>query len=606
MVSTQQEKQKSRRKRGGKAAQGVALPETAAAPSETVTTPRRGRDRAAVRVGARQAGRRIRVLAESSGMFDVRGRLRRLARQVEHGASSVQRLTFTETAISGCLDEAASCGVARERWLLCEAATWALAWMARTRRAGGSAGSLLEGIVREARVAVPALAARDTQAARFVTSLARLFGDIEACRCLEQAAAESVAEEIVRLVSPEGTVGLAGSAAMVERVSRWTGCREIAAFTGRPLWTDEVEHRWAGAVGSALRLLGGQGRILSGTGPQPACHSAPLFDAVESADTATVSRVVRRTARAVRRGGSSAKGRSDRFMARDFHDPAAAVAILRTGWGSGSLRILLDYRETVPRLEIAVDDRLLVDGPWQWTATAAGRTLEAEGAWSVSCWETDHKASFLEIVAPLTGGLQLERQIVLLPRQAIVLLADTINHRSDATAGPSAGHPAARVSGLDLGFRGVVPLVPSLDTECAEETREVIVFDTAPRFMALPLALPEWRTAGRGGLQVTPEGLVLDQQGHHRLHAPLWLDLESSRVGGPLTWRQLTVADTRRNLPSHQAAGYRVQAGDEQWLVYRALDVARNRTLLGCNVSAEFLVGRIKRSGEVARTLEIH
>jgi hypothetical protein len=67
----------------------------------------------------------------------------------------------------------------------------------------------------------------------------------------------------------------------------------------------------------------------------------------------------------------------------------------------------------------------------------------------------------------------------------------------------------------------------------------------------------------------------------------------------------LTVADTRRILPAHQAVGFRVQAGLEQWLVYRALDVPRNRTLLGCNVSCEFLVGRVKKSGEVARTLEI-
>jgi hypothetical protein len=61
----------------------------------------------------------------------------------------------------------------------------------------------------------------------------------------------------------------------------------------------------------------------------------------------------------------------------------------------------------------------------------------------------------------------------------------------------------------------------------------------------------------------------------------------------------------RTILPAHQAAGFRVQAGLEQWLLYRALDVPRNRTLLGCNVSCEFLLGRVKRSGEVARTLEI-
>jgi hypothetical protein len=123
--------------------------------------------------------------------------------------------------------------------------------------------------------------------------------------------------------------------------------------------------------------------------------------------------------------------------------------------------------------------------------------------------------------------------------------------------------------------------------------------------MALPLGLPEWRTAGAGRLEAASGGLVLSQQGGGRLYAPLWLDFDAGRIGGPLTWRQLTVADTRLILPPHQAVGYRVQAGLEQWLVYRSLDTPRNRTLLGCNVSCEFLVGRVKNSGEVARTLEI-
>jgi hypothetical protein len=123
--------------------------------------------------------------------------------------------------------------------------------------------------------------------------------------------------------------------------------------------------------------------------------------------------------------------------------------------------------------------------------------------------------------------------------------------------------------------------------------------------MALPLALPEWRVAGRGGFDATADGLTLEQQGAVRLYAPLWIDCDARRIGKPRTWRQLTVADMRTILPPHQAVGYRVQAGLEQWLVYRALDVPRNRTLLGCNVSCEFLLGRVKRSGEVARTLEI-
>jgi hypothetical protein len=124
--------------------------------------------------------------------------------------------------------------------------------------------------------------------------------------------------------------------------------------------------------------------------------------------------------------------------------------------------------------------------------------------------------------------------------------------------------------------------------------------------MALPLALPEWRVGQGGRLEPAAGGLSLSQEtGGSRLYAPLWLDFDPARIGRPLTWRQLTVADTRVNLPPWQAAGFRVQAGLEQWLVYRALDEARNRTLLGCNLSSEFFLGRIKKQGAVKRILEI-
>ena len=152
----------------------------------------------------------------------------------------------------------------------------------------------------------------------------------------------------------------------------------------------------------------------------------------------------------------------------------------------------------------------------------------------------------------------------------------------------------------------MVRLAPGLEAEPAEETREALVFDTRMRLVALPLGLPEWRVGRAGSLEHSPDGLTLVQESAgRRLYAPLWLDCDADRIGKPLTWRQLTVADTRVNLPSWQAAGFRVQAGQEQWLLYRSLDAPRNRTLLGCNVSCEFLVGRIRPCGSVKRVLEI-
>ena len=558
-----------------------------------------------VKVGGRLAGRRIRGIAEVSESIDVRRRLRRLARQIERGPHHVQHMNFIEVAIGECLDDAASAATARERWLLDEAATWGLAWMARTKRAGGSAGGMLERLVKSARSAQTALAAGDTLPARFTIALARLFRDIEACRCLEADATTALAAEIGRLVSVEGVVSLHGSAAVVERVVRWASAREIALATGPAAWDQPTDKVFGKAVAATLRLLGGQGRMLVGAGRMPAVFSDPVIEAAADADGKRVRRTARALRAATHRGPRDGDQRR-KLLPRDLHDTASAVAILRSGWERDALRVMLEYRDAVPHLEIAVGDRLLVDGPWRWRVSREGRPLDAEGPWALSCWESDRKATFLEIVAPLPGGLQIDRQIVLLPRDRVVLLADAVTQRPGATHHANGhAHHSSTVSET-LAVASVVPLAASLEGEQAEETREILVYDTKPRLMALPLALAEWKAAGQGGFASTADGLSLEQvTAGGRCYAPVWLDFDATRQGKPLTWRQLTVADTRQNLPPYQATGYRVQEGQEQWLVYRALDVARNRTLLGCNVSCEFLLGRIGRTGVVDRLIEI-
>jgi hypothetical protein len=559
------------------------------------------------------AAARIRTAAELASTLGIRDRLRRLGDRVAKGAGDPQRAEFIETAIAECLDDASAAAPA-DRWLACEAAAWALAWMARARRAGGSAGGLLERLVGEARSAEPILAAGDTLPARFVLGLARLFRDLEACRQLEAGASGAVSAEIERLSSAGGIVTVAGGGSMVERVVRWTTVRDVATATGEPAWSEAIDRRWREAATTAIRLLGDDGRRVAAGGLMPVGFTAPLLEAA-----ADLGERRKRSVEALS-GGRQSRGKPGRFIRRDLHDAAAAVAIMRTGWARGSLRVLVDYRQAVPHLEIAAGDRMLVDGPWEWRVAHAGDPLDMEGPWTASCWESDRQATFLEITAPLAGGRQFERQVVLLPRERIVVLADAVTRPGGADAVTRPGgadavtaNAAAEVNGrhddvrsATLRYQSVVPLAQGLDTDLAAETREAIVFDTRMRMLALPLALPEWR-AGRGGsLDRTADGLTLLQESAgRRLYAPLWLDCDAARIGQPLTWRQLTVADTRINLPAWQAAGFRVQAGQEQWLLYRSLDTPRNRTLLGCNVSCEFLLGRIRPRGTVKRVLEI-
>jgi len=560
-------------------------------PAQPPESSPRGRAEEPVKVTAKGAGRRIRGIAAVSESLDVRRRLRRLARQVESGSRDAQQMAFVEAAIGDCLDDVTT-APARERWLLCEAATWGLAWMARSRRAGGSAGGLLERMVKLARSAQAMLAGGDTSPAVFTLALARLFCDIEACRCLERDAAAALSAEIARLVSTGGVVCLTGSAAAIDRVSHWGAARDVANATGGLPWDDDTENALATAVAATLPLLGDHGRMLAGAGRMPAAFSAPLLHAARTSGHRRLSRTAKWL-----EGGGKGRGTGRRLLPRDLHDPAAAAAILRSGWESGAVRVLVEYRGAVPRLEIAVGDRLLVTGPWQWRVSLAGRPLEALGPWTLACYESDRHASFLEIAAPLAGGMQIERQVVMLPDDRIVLVADAVTR-------PAAAGSATEQGALRL--ETVVPLAASLEGEAAEDTREVLVYDTKPRLLALPLALPEWRSVGRGSLAPAPDGLLLEHDATgSRCYSPLWMDLDASRQGLPLTWRQLTVADTRRNLPPHQAVGFRVQSGLEQWLVYRSLDATRNRTVLGCNLSSEFMLGRIGRTGVVKAAIEI-
>lgn len=551
------------------------------------------------RVRRQGAARRIREASAITNSWSSRERLGLLADRVRGGAGDPQRAEFVEAAIARCLDEAATDDKA-DRWLACEAATWALGWMARSRRAGGSAGSLLERLVKEALAATPFIRAGDTAPAPFMLLLSRLFCDIEACHRFEAVACDAVGAEIDRLVSVRGTVRVTGGAAAVERVVRWCRVRAFAHATGAAAWGHATDRRWREAATAAVRLLGRHGRMLTEEGLLPTAFTRPLLEAVNG-----LGRRRTRTVKAVCTP-PRASGKTRQFIRRDLHDAPSATTVLRTGWDAGSVRVLVDYSSPTPRLEIAVEDRLLVAGPWAWQLAVDGRSHDTEGPWSVSCQESNRSASFLEITAPLPGGRQFERQVILLPTDRVLVLADAVTTPDTAPAPGAHATSNGSVGVTHLRFESALPFTAGLETEAAAETRDVLLFDTTVRGTALPLALPEWRSAGRGALRTDGHRLTLAHEAAgSRFYAPLWLDLDPRRAGQPLTWRQLTVADTRLILPPHQAAGFRVQIGHEQWLVYRSLDAPRNRTLLGCNVACDFLVGRIKQNGVVKRLLEI-
>ena len=550
------------------------------------------------RPGKSLVSRRLEALAQRATVPAHRQQCATLARRLQATAGSAKRAGRIDAAVAALLADADT-GSA-DGLLLLEAATWVVAWRQGSKHAGSTA-SLEATLLAQADEAEARLREGDTGGGAFVLAASRLLqARTGKQRSLAEAGVWTACEaEIMRLVTSSGVVSLDDSAAVVSRVARWTHIRETAAAAAKgakakQAFARKAEQRWKKAIAAALRLLGPGGK------PVPTSDTARLpavfGDAIVQAAASHGGKAVRKAASLLRLPSQKRPKRDDGAVDLNLDDRQAAVTVLRSSWQGRPVRVLLDYRSEQPHLEVAAGSRMLLHGPWQWQVHSGRERLSAEGPWTVSHHEEDDDVTLLVIAATLTGGLRLERHLLLGRADRVMLLADAV---------VDAGGDQAPTG---LSYRGSLPVAAGCDVTAAAETRELTINDTKPQAMLMPLALPEWNcghTEHTWGWQAGSRAIHLEQRSPvRRLFAPVWVDLAARRFRTQVTWRQLTVADTRVILRPEQAAGFRIQAALTQWLLYRSLDEPRNRTFLGCNLSSFFRLGKLGDDGLVSQMAE--
>jgi hypothetical protein len=244
-------------------------------------------------------------------------------------------------------------------------------------------------------------------------------------------------------------------------------------------------------------------------------------------------------------------------------------------------------------MELALGGARLVSGPWQFETTCDGRPVQVVGEWENLCWQSDKRCDLLELRIQLSAGLRLERQIVLGKQDRVLYMADMV----------IAGDPAPR----HISHSVSLPLADGCHWQGEAETRDGLLKHGKARAAVMPLALPEWRSDPRVGSLAEENGrltLVHETSGA-ALCCTVFFDLDSQRAGKERTWRQLTVAEWMEVMPRDVAVGFRAQSGHNQWLFYRSLLPAGNRTVLGHNISGEFTAGRFRASGKYDEWIEI-
>ena len=241
-------------------------------------------------------------------------------------------------------------------------------------------------------------------------------------------------------------------------------------------------------------------------------------------------------------------------------------------------------------LEVAVQKEPILFGLWTFDVRLGGKKLLPAGEWTTICEHSERSCDYLEIDLPLTEDYRLQRSLLLNHKDKVLLVSDTVLADEE------------RITNKPLSYCGKFYVSPKLRAKTSAEAAEIefrpASRHVAPAFRVLPLALPEWHTAKKTGLvsgtlTETEGTLILRLESTGRaLFAPLFFDLDAERLGKRYTWRQLSVGENLQRVPEDQAVGYRIQLGQEQFLLYRSLTPPVSRTLLGHNLIDDFCFAR--------------
>ena len=269
---------------------------------------------------------------------------------------------------------------------------------------------------------------------------------------------------------------------------------------------------------------------------------------------------------------------------------ANGVAILRSQLSRESPQITVAFDEPQCRLELVANVPLL-SGEWRAELSVDGEQFTPSKAWEIVCWHEDEDVVYLELETPLGPDWNLQRHILLAREEGFALLADAVIGEREAS----------------ISYTSSLPLFPGVSLQAERETHEAWLVSSTKRWLTLPLSLPEWRSDRPVGSLAAADGkltLTTNARRGRSLFQPLLIPLSSFRGKVDYTWRQLTVGEQLQIQPTDTAAAFRIQVGDRQWVVYRALSRG-SRTFLGRNLTSEFFVGTFHRTGQMDAIMEV-
>jgi hypothetical protein len=421
------------------------------------------------------------------------------------------------------------------------------------------------------------------------------FPELRAFRALRESARSALSDGLLELTDGHGLPHGRLLPVLGALFALWTRTRWLGEWLKRGCWSSAAELQYEWLVRNALRLVDGNGNFMLA-----ACRDEESPASLKELFACALELVGRKdqcTIAAATFSGRVGRTRVN-YDAVDLPEPSlesewSGICVLASGWSRMATRLAIAFADDPLHIELTLGCEQFLAGSWNSHTVCDGVPAIVDGEWQELCWLTGKRYDLLELGVDLSGGLRLERQLLLARDDCVLYLADIVFAHDDE---PHKLQHSVRL-----------PLGPDVVCELEPETRDVVLVCGKRPMAVLPLGLNEWRCDPRGGsLVAEADNLILNQDSFGRaLYCPLLLDLKPRRSKRDRTWRQLTVAESLEIVPRDVAVGFRAQSGRDQWLFYRSLGRPGNRTLLGQNISGEFAAGRFLPSGKMKQWVEI-
>lgn len=420
-------------------------------------------------------------------------------------------------------------------------------------------------------------------------TLAYYLPELATARRLGKTAAEFLSTSIVEMLDGEGVLHGRYLSAGRDLLACWTRCRAVGNELKSCGLSKKAAEQFAWLVTASIRQCRHDGsQVLTASGQAP--WSAPLFEAALDLDGDEADEEVADVALPGRTGGYEPE---ETWPAAGGDSEWASFATLRGDWARSANHVSVAYDQLPLRCELNIGKQTLFSAPWEFEIEADGKRLKPlpDDEWEQVCWESDADCDYLELELELSGGVKLQRSFLLAHDDQFLVITDTVLSNF----------------AKQLKYRSRLPFAENVKVKADKKHTELTLGVEEPTLRVLPLALSEWKSDSRlGKLKFNDGALELEQtvQGSS-LSAPIFIDLSGRRRKMPVTWRQLSVGEQRKVVPSDVAVGYRVEIGKAQWLFYRSLAPIGNRTVLGQNLNSEIMVCRFHRDGSVEELLEV-